>query len=89
MGLAEAANFDLVICDMRMPGLNGVETMRQMRALKPGIPVIFITGFVDKQLEMEAKTLGAVAYLHKPFDAPLMLSIMHNCLSEAAKDEAR
>ena len=79
--MVEAENFDLVICDMRMPGLNGVDTIRQIRALKPGIPVIFMTGFADEKLEEEAKELKPLAYLHKPFDVQEMLGILKQKLS--------
>ncbi len=74
--MVEAENFDLVICDMRMPGLNGVETIRQLRMLKPNIPVIFVTGFVDEKLEKEAQTLGPIGYLHKPFDSEALLNLL-------------
>ena len=74
--MAEAQNFDLIISDIRMPGLNGVETVRQIRALKPGVPVIFMSGFADAQLEAEAQDLEPMAFLCKPFDSIELLNLL-------------
>lgn len=69
----EEESFDLIIADIRMPGMDGVETARSIsenlkkRNLKK-IPVIFITGYADKEIEQKAKKLNPVAYIYKPFD---------------------
>ena len=71
--MAEEENFDLVISDMRMPGMNGVETIQSIynslekRGLEK-VPVIFITGYADKELYQKAKALKPAAYIYKPFD---------------------
>src|SRR3989338_1274153 len=60
--------FDLVICDIRMPGLNGVETLKAIRSggganSTNEMPVIFITGFADEKTEQEANDLKPAGYL--------------------------
>jgi len=73
--MAEEEKFDLIIADIRMPGMDGVETIQNIYAdiakknLKK-IPVIFITGYANKELEDKAKKLEPIAYIYKPFDIP-------------------
>jgi len=74
--MVEAEPFDLVICDMRMPGMSGVETIREIRKLKSGIPVVFISGFADEQMERDANDLKPIAYMHKPFDITELLELL-------------
>ncbi len=66
-------DFDLLITDIRMPGMNGIETIRQIRNQlkikgKPQIPEICITGFANNELNRQARELGVVGYIYKPFD---------------------
>jgi len=71
--MVEEEDFDLIIADIRMPGMNGVETIEsiytdlQQRNLKT-IPIIFITGYADEQIKQKAKALKPIAYIYKPFD---------------------
>lgn len=71
--LLDEEPFALLICDIRMPGINGIETVKAMREtsrldVNRTLPVIFITGYCDDRLEREARSLGHLAYLTKPFD---------------------
>jgi CheY-like chemotaxis protein len=71
--MAEEENFDLIVADIRMPGMNGVETVSSIyKSLQdnksPRIPIIFITGFADESIQQQAKELMPVAYIYKPFD---------------------
>ena len=73
--VAEEEEFDLIIADIRMPGMDGVETVQSIyndldRQNKPRIPVIFITGYADESTRQKAKSLNPAAYIHKPFDIP-------------------
>lgn len=76
--MAEEVEFDLMICDIRMPGQDGVKTVRQIKNLlgKKDIPVIFITGYADELLEQEAEKLNPVAYIYKPFDTFKLLDLI-------------
>jgi DNA-binding NtrC family response regulator len=62
--------FDIVMSDIRMPGMNGVELFRRVRALAPSLPVVLMTGFAVEGLVQEAVQEGAFAVLPKPFDIP-------------------
>jgi len=81
--MAEEVGFDLMLCDIRMPGQDGVKTVRQIKNLpgKKNIPVIFITGYADELLEKEANKLSPVAYIYKPFDAFKLLDIIKRTLT--------
>jgi CheY-like chemotaxis protein len=64
---------DLIVCDMRMPGLNGVETIRQIRktladAKKPIVKEILITGYAEEGMNEQAEELAVADYIYKPFD---------------------
>lgn len=82
---AEAEDPDLILCDIRMPGKNGVETVREIHAKRaqkgrPRVPVIFLTGFADRKLEEEAQTLHPAAYVFKPIDTQQLLDLIETCL---------
>jgi len=73
VAIAEESRFDLIIADIRMPGMNGVEAVKRihkvLRKKKESLfPVIFITGYADKGIEKQAQELKPVGYLYKPFD---------------------
>ncbi len=85
--LIEENDFDVIICDIRMPGQNGVQTIRGIEKFlelqkrkKP--PVIFITGYLDKELENEAKELGCIAFLYKPFGTEELLDAINRGLKK-------
>ena len=59
---------DLIMMDMKMPGMNGIETLRQIRALDQRVGVIMMTAYGDAQNMEQAKDLGILHYLGKPFD---------------------
>jgi DNA-binding NtrC family response regulator len=77
-GLARAAAdlFNLVITDLKLPGLNGLELVRQLHTAQPRLPIILITAFGTTETAIEAMKLGAYDYLLKPFDIPQMLDLV-------------
>jgi len=77
--------FDLVITDIRMPGLDGIGTVRRMKQIVAESngrqsAVIFMTGYEGQQARDEAKALGYVDYLHKPFDTEDFLATIRKHL---------
>lgn len=62
-----AAPYDLVILDMKMPGMDGIEVLRRIKRTAPAVPVIMVTGYGSIETAVETMKLGAVDYLRKPF----------------------
>ena len=62
-------NVDLLILDIKMPVINGFDTLREIRKLKPGLKVIIATGYKSVETAKEAQKLGATDYLVKPFNS--------------------
>ena len=80
----EHENFDLVISDIRMPGVTGMEILMGANELDNFPPIILITAFGDKETHMQAERLGAVALFDKPFDIDEMLKKVHAILLPSA-----
>jgi DNA-binding NtrC family response regulator len=76
---------DLVLMDVRMGGMNGLETLRRIRATNPKLLVILMTAYGTTQTAIEAMKLGAYDYLLKPFDAVKIKELVGNAL-KAARD---
>lgn len=72
---------DLVILDMRMPGLNGLETFKRINAIDRKLPVIIMTAYATTESAIEATKLGAFDYVLKPFDIPKLLTIIRDALN--------
>jgi CheY-like chemotaxis protein len=62
----ERGQFDVVVMDLNMPGLDGWMSMSLIKARRPKLPVVVLTGEVGKDLEARAKTAGAAGFLTKP-----------------------
>lgn len=60
--------FDIVVLDLMMPGISGLNTLRQIRGISPDVPVIILTGHGSTREGMEGMRLGASDYLMKPID---------------------
>jgi nitrogen regulation protein NR(I) len=71
---------DLVIMDVRMPGMSGMETFQAMRRVEPKLPVIIMTAYGTTETAIEATKLGAFDYVLKPFDIPDILTLIENAL---------
>ena len=71
---------DLVILDMRLPGMTGLETLQNIRQIEPRLPVIIMTAFGTTESAIEATKMGAFDYVLKPFDIPEMLSVIQQAL---------
>ena len=76
---------DLVLMDIRMGGINGLETLRRIRQIDSKLLVILMTAYGTTQTAIEAMKLGAYDYLLKPFDVPKLKEIVANAL-KAARD---
>lgn len=63
----DPARYGLLIVDIKMPGMDGVTFVKKVRAMIPNLPIIFMTGGAPEDKEREAKSLGNILYLEKPF----------------------
>ena len=82
--------FDLVISDVKMPGMDGLQVLERVRAAAPGAPVIMISGHATVEISIQALRKGAFDMLVKPFEPEELLSRVRNALRQRAlEDENR
>ncbi len=77
-------NYDLLIADLKMPGMDGLTLIRQAKRIKADLPVIIITGFSTESSAIEAVNLGVAGYLTKPFRVPQVLAAASKALGAPA-----
>ena len=77
-----ASQYDLLVTDLRMPGIDGLEVIREAHRLRPDLPVIIITGYSSEASAIEAIDLGVSGYLTKPFRVPKVLAAAAKALGE-------
>ena len=77
----EEKPFDLVITDLSMPGLSGIELLQYVKRVSPNTKVVIITAYGTELLKEEARQYGASGYLEKPFDIHEMRNTVVNMIS--------
>jgi two-component system response regulator AtoC len=80
--LLTEGDFDLVLLDLSMPDINGMEVLKNIRSFKPLLPVIMLTGTSMVKAAVEAMKSGATDYLNKPFDLEELLLVIQSALSK-------
>lgn len=86
----QEADYDIILCDFRMPNLSGLDFMSKTRNLGIETPFIFITGHADNAMLVRALRLGAHDYIEKPCSREKILETIHRALElEARRQEAR
>jgi len=78
---------DIILLDIRMPEMDGIQVLEKVRELNPSTPVIIITAFTDIKNAVRAMKLGAYDYLIKPFDNSELLLIIERALEKKALDD--
>jgi DNA-binding NtrC family response regulator len=76
------SDFDLVLCDIKMPKMDGVEVLEKIKHLKPEIPVVMISGHGDLDTAVNTMRLGAFDYISKPPDLNRLLNTVRNALDK-------
>ncbi len=84
-GLAQAKSrsFDLVLTDLKLPGISGLELAAQLRVAKPKLPIIIMTAHGTTDTAIEATKLGAYEYLTKPFEADDLLELVASAVARS------
>lgn len=80
--LLNEQEFDLIVTDLKMPGMNGIEVLKAVATLQPGVPVIMITGYATVETAVEAMKNGAVDYITKPFAPEQFLEKVEHALEQ-------
>ena len=78
----EEESYDLVITDLMMPGISGMEALKKIKKNDPDIGVIIITGYPTPETAVEAIKLGAFDYLPKPFTPDELISVVNKAIEE-------
>ncbi len=78
-------DFDLIITDLKMPGMSGIEVLKSVRTLQPDTPVILITGYASIDSAVEAMKNGASDYISKPFTPDQLLEKVRNALQQRTR----
>ena len=73
-------DFDLVLCDIKMPKMDGVEVLEAVKKIKPEIPMVMISGHGDLDTAVNTMRLGAFDYISKPPDLNRLLNTIRNAL---------
>lgn len=79
--LVREGDFDLVITDIRMPGIDGLDTFRELRKIKPGLAVVMMTAFSLERLVAEALSEGVYTVVTKPFDIARIIDLIARALA--------
>jgi two-component system nitrogen regulation response regulator GlnG len=78
----------VLVSDIRMPGQSGLELLQQVKARRPGMPVIIMTAFSDLDSAVSSFQGGAFEYLPKPFDLPHALELIRRAVAESEREAA-
>jgi len=84
--MARKKTFGVAICDVRMPGKDGIEALKEIKELQPAVRPIVVTGYASRETPVEALKLGVKDYLHKPFDTGDFLHSVGNQMALARED---
>lgn len=78
--LIKSGNIDVVLCDIKMPGMDGIEVLERATKINPDLPFVMLTAHGDVNTAVECMKLGAYDFLSKPFDLNRILATIKNAL---------
>lgn len=81
LSMLKRENFDLVLLDIKMPGMSGLEALEEIRKTSPSLPVIIMTALSSLPVALEAMQKGADAYVTKPFQMSALKQTVEKVLS--------
>jgi two-component system nitrogen regulation response regulator NtrX len=80
--LVKNEDFDLILCDIKMPKMDGVEVLEAIKKIKPEVPMVMISGHGDLETAIQTMRLGAFDYISKPPDLNRLLNTVRNALDK-------
>ncbi|OGQ98032.1 MAG: hypothetical protein A2521_16440 [Deltaproteobacteria bacterium RIFOXYD12_FULL_57_12] len=80
--------FDVVVLDLRMPGMDGIEALRQIKEIQPRVEVVLLTGHASMESGIEGMRLGAFDYLVKPCEIEELISKIQDACRKSLGEEA-
>ena len=86
--LCRQTAFDLLLLDFKMPDLDGLEVLRQVRQIQPDVAAIFITGYGTMETAVEAMRLGAQEFMLKPFEGDVLMAKVQQVLAHRQESAA-
>lgn len=86
LAMLQEKTTDVVVLDVVMPGMGGLETLRRIKETYPHIQVILLTGHASTKEGIEGMRLGAFDYLMKPVDIEVLIAKMKACIKAIAKE---
>lgn len=87
MDMIDKTDYDLVLCDIKMPKKDGLEVLLEAKALKPALRIVMISGHVDLDTAVQAMKMGAFDYIAKPPDLNRLLTTVRNALTSAPEEK--
>lgn len=79
--MEHAAPFDVIVLDLRMPGMNGLEGLKKIRLLRPNTPVVIMSGSTDAQIVRDALALGAKGFFPKTMNGQVLVNALRQVTS--------
>ena len=87
--LEQDSNIDVVILDVKMPGMDGIETLRAMKGKYPLVEVVMLTGHATVESAIEGMKMGALDYLMKPCDMDILMAKVLEAKNKKSKHEEK
>jgi DNA-binding NtrC family response regulator len=87
--LEEDSRIDVVVLDVKMPGMDGVETLKAIKAARPLVEVVMLTGHATVESAIEGMKLGALDYLMKPCEIEILMTKLQEARNKKAKQEEK
>lgn len=85
--IVRCKHIDLMLTDMRMPGMSGIELLKQVRKIREDIGVIILTGYGEIESYIEAMNFGAMEYVSKPFKVNELKFIVSKILDQSSESQ--
>jgi DNA-binding NtrC family response regulator len=79
--------FDAAVCDIMMPGINGVDTLKQLKLAQPGLQVIMATAYATSALATASMKSGAFGYIAKPYELKELFGVLERAVVRDARKE--